>query len=98
MNENTNNDTSMTTDYRVPSGESAYECAYCGCPFREEEYLALHRGLKHGDQLPEDEVEAFYDTYEEETEELKQFRLKALGVLVMLYFGFLFLYAIIGLS
>ncbi len=94
-----NDDTTMTTtDYHVPSGESAYECAYCGRPFREAEYLALHRGLKHGDQLPENEVEAFYDTYETETEELKYFRLKALGVLVVLYFGFLFIYAIVGLS
>jgi CRISPR/Cas system endoribonuclease Cas6 (RAMP superfamily) len=88
----------MTTDYRVPPGESPYECAYCGHPFREEEYLVLHRGLEHGNELPEDEVEAFYDTYEAETEELKHFRLKALGILVLLYFGFLFIYAIIGIS
>ena len=88
----------IATDYHVPSGESAYECAYCGCPFRNEEYLVLHRGLQHGDELTEGEVEEFYDTYEEETEELKHFRLKALGVLVLLYFGFLFIYAIVGLS
>lgn len=87
-----------TTDYSVQSGESPHVCAYCGDPFREEEYLVLHRGLKHGDELPEDEVAAFYETYEAETGELKHFRLKALGILVLLYFGFLFIYAIIGIS
>lgn len=88
----------MTTEYNVPSGESPHVCAYCDAPFREGEYLALHRGLVHGDELSEDEVDAFYDAYETETEDLKHFRLKAIGILVLLYFGFLFVYAIIGVS
>ncbi len=84
-----------TPETHVPSGEPAYDCGYCGQPFAREEYLVLHRGLEHGDELSEDEVAAFHDAYEEETEELRLFRLKALALLVLLYFGFLFTYSVV---
>ena len=85
----------MTYETRVPTGESAFECGYCGQPFSHEEYLALHRGLKHGDELDEREVAEFHDAYGDETEELRLFRLKALALLVLLYFGFLFTYSVV---
>lgn len=86
----------MTTQTAVPPGESTHECSYCGQPFSHEEYLVLHRGLEHGDELTDDEVSAFHDAYEEETEEMRLFRLKVLAVLVLLYFGFLFTYSIVA--
>lgn len=85
----------MTYNTHVKSGESIHECSYCGQPFSHEEYLVLHRGLEHGDKLSDDEVDAFHDAYQEETEELRLFRLKALALLVLLYFGFLFTYSVV---
>ncbi|WP_458187584.1 DUF7410 domain-containing protein [Haladaptatus sp. NG-WS-4] len=85
----------MTLDTDVPTDESPVTCAYCGQPFRRDEYLVLHRGLEHGDDLSEAEVAAFHEAYEDETEELRLFRLKALALLVFLYFGFLFTYSIV---
>ncbi|WP_435154366.1 C2H2-type zinc finger protein [Haladaptatus sp. DFWS20] len=85
----------MTYDTYVPPGESVYECAYCGQPFSHEEYLVLHRGLEHGDELNDTQVSAFHDAYREETDELRLFRLKALALLVLLYFGFLFTYSVV---
>ncbi|WP_458204822.1 DUF7410 domain-containing protein [Haladaptatus sp. NG-SE-30] len=79
----------------VPTDESAHECSYCGRPFRHEEYLVLHRGLEHGEELDDDEVATFRDAYESENEELRLFRLKALALLILLYFGFLFTYSIV---
>lgn len=64
-------------------------------PFRHEDHLVLHRGLEHSDELSEDEVAVFHDAYEAESEELRLFRLKALALLVLLYFGFLFMYSFV---
>ncbi|WP_227354429.1 C2H2-type zinc finger protein [Haladaptatus salinisoli] len=85
----------MTLDTSVPAGESPHECSRCGMPFRHEDHLVLHRGLEHGDDLSEAEVAAFRDAYEAESEELRLFRLKALALLVLLYFGFLFTYSFV---
>ncbi|WP_433624667.1 DUF7410 domain-containing protein [Halomicrococcus sp. NG-SE-24] len=80
---------------RVPADESPVECAYCGRPFPREEHLVLHRGLDHPDALDESEVEAFREAYDAENEELRLFRLKAVALLVLLYFGFLFTYSVV---
>lgn len=82
-------------DTDVPPGDSPFECEYCGRPFRHEDHLVLHRGLDHPDALSESEVEAFQETYRAEAEEIRLFRLKALALLVLLYFGFLFAYSAI---
>ena len=39
-------------------------------------------------------MEAFHEARSNETDELRTLRLKALGALVLLYFGLLFMYAI----
>jgi len=87
----------MTTDLdtHVPAGESSHDCGYCGRPFRDEEYLVLHRGIEHGDALDDDEVAAFREAYEDEAADLRIFRLKMVAVLVALYFAFLFTYSIV---
>jgi hypothetical protein len=77
----------------VPATASTHVCDDCGQPFPEGEYLTLHRGLVHYERLDEEEREAFAEAYEREGADIRRFRLVALGVLVLLYFGFLFLYA-----
>ncbi|WP_236639786.1 DUF7410 domain-containing protein [Salinigranum halophilum] len=85
--------TAVETD--VPEGGPVYRCAYCGRPFTEESYLVLHRGLAHGDVVTADEREAFEAAYAEENASLQRFRIIALGLLVLLYFGFLFVFAVV---
>lgn len=82
-------------DYHVPPTESVYECEYCQRPFAREEWRALHRGLEHASLLDDDEVEQFRDAYGDEDTALRLFRLKALAVLVAIYFVLLMIYAVI---
>ena len=79
----------------VPPGETTHDCPYCGRPFSEEEYRTLHVGLDHHEECTEAELEAFREAYRDETEEIRLFRLKAIGALVLLYFGFLFTYSFV---
>jgi len=85
----------MTDDYDVPEDEPAYECRHCGRPFAREEWLALHRGLDHPARLDEEEVAAFRAAHDEEESELGNFRLRALGALVVVYFCLLMIYALV---
>ena len=81
--------------YTVPAENDAFVCDYCGAPFATEEYRALHWGLEHGESLTDDQRATFEDVASEETEELKLFRLKALGLLVLPYFGLLMTDAVV---
>ncbi|WP_394351399.1 DNA-binding protein [Halobaculum saliterrae] len=79
----------------IPQSDSpAGRCEYCGHPFPTTGRLVLHKGLEHPQQLDDDEEEAFRSARADEEDELRTLRLKALGALVLLYFGFLMLYAI----
>lgn len=78
----------------VPDGDEACRCPYCGNPFVRERYLNLHRGLAHPDRLTTAERTAFETAREAETAALRRFRILALGALVIVYFGFLFVFAI----
>ncbi|QSG05365.1 C2H2-type zinc finger protein [Halapricum desulfuricans] len=82
--------------YDVPPGEPVYECPDCGRPFSERRLLALHRGLDHPDRLDEAQREAFESAYEAEAEPLRRYRIAAVGVLVVLYFGLLMAFALLG--
>lgn len=77
----------------VPPGETPATCDHCGRPFPDAESLTLHRGLAHYGSLADDEREAFLAAYRGEEAELRRFRIVALGLLVLVYFGFLMLYA-----
>lgn len=79
---------------RVPPEERPHECPYCGTPFPRERAHTLHVGLEHGERATEDEVEAFQAAYRDERPGLRRFQLLALAVLVVLYFGFLFAFAV----
>jgi hypothetical protein len=69
-------------------------CRVCDRTFPSARLLALHRGVRHPNELDEEEVAAYREAYADEQSELRSIRLRALGALVLLYFGFLFLFAI----
>ena len=71
---------------RVPADESPVECPYCDRPLETEELLVLHEGIEHWERLDD-------ETYQRENEDLRTFRLKMLGLLVVVYFAFLFIYS-----
>jgi hypothetical protein len=81
-------------DVDVPPDAPVYACDRCGRPFAAESRLALHRGLAHRTDLSPAEREAFEAARDEEVADLRRFRLLALAALVLLYFGFLFAYAV----
>ena len=78
----------------VPLDATAHACERCGRPFARESYLALHRGLAHGADLSAAERAAYEAALDEERDDLRRFRILALGALVLVYFGFLFAYAL----
>ncbi|MFC7080768.1 DUF7410 domain-containing protein [Halorussus caseinilyticus] len=82
-----------TYDTDVPPGESSADCPYCDRPLESEELLVLHEGLDHWERLDEDRREQFRETYQRESDDLRGFRLKMLGLLVVVYFVFLFVYS-----
>jgi hypothetical protein len=70
-------------------------CSHCGARFVAEQLLALHRGLEHAGELSDDEREAYAEAAADEREALRLFRLKALAALLVLYFGFVYVYAFV---
>jgi hypothetical protein len=81
----------------VPRRDSpAGTCEYCGHPFPTTDRLVLHKGLEHPQELDAGEEDAFLSARADEDDELRTLRLKALGALVLLYFGFVMLYAIVA--
>jgi hypothetical protein len=82
-------------DTDVPPDATPHVCEYCGQPFADERYLALHRGLDHAAALSAAEREAYERAHDAETENLRRFRLLALAGVVALYFGFLLTYAVV---
>jgi hypothetical protein len=83
-----------TVSWDLPAGAPAHECERCGRPFADPDFLALHRGLAHWTDLSEPERETYWSAVETERADLRRFRIVALGGLVVLYFGFLILYAV----
>ncbi|WP_410767539.1 DNA-binding protein [Haloferax sp. DFSO60] len=80
----------MTTD----TTPARHVCSTCGEAYPTETLLVLHRGVRHPDSLDASEIEAYREAYYDEERELKSFRIRALGGLVVLYFGFLILFII----
>ena len=79
----------------VRGDEPAARCPYCDRPFRERRLETLHRGREHPERLSEDEREAYERAYLSERRELRRFRLLAIGAVILCYFGFLLLYAVV---
>lgn len=82
-------------DYDVPDGAAAATCPDCGRPFPDEALLALHRGHDHDAALDDGGREAVERARAAEAADLRLFRIKALGALVLLYFGLLMVYAVV---
>jgi hypothetical protein len=79
-----------------PPGDGAtgaVECPYCGRRFARTAWRDLHLGLEHAERLDAGERAAYEAAHDAEAEEIRMFRLKALAVLVLVYFGFLLVYA-----
>jgi hypothetical protein len=86
----------MTADqYHRPADETAHECPYCERPFSDEQLLALHLGVDHGDSIDDDERAAFEAAHDDESDALRRHRIAAIGLLVLLYFGLLIIYAVV---
>ncbi len=81
----------------VPDGAAVHRCGHCERPFAREDFLALHRAREHYRRLDEDELAAYEEAYEEETAGLRHFKIFALGVMVLIYFGFLLTYLLVDL-
>lgn len=79
----------------VPPERPAETCPYCGRPFPDAEILTLHKGRTHAERLSEEERTAVRGAREREADEVRMFQLQALGLLVLLYFGFLMTYAVV---
>lgn len=78
----------------VPPGETPVRCSHCDEPFPDGTTLLLHEGLAHYESLSEGRKREFAEAYERETSDLRSFQLRALAGLTLLYFGFLFAYAL----
>ncbi len=83
-------------DTAVLPGESPVRCPHCAQPFSSERYRTLHLGLTHYDRLSEGDRGAFVDAYRGETDEIRTFRLKVLGLLVLIYFLYLFVWLLVA--
>ena len=73
--------------------DDRFDCPRCGAAFARERHRDLHLGQTHEGSLSAEEHEAYERAEAAEREELRLFRLKALAALVLVYFGFLILYA-----
>ncbi|MGQ4555130.1 DNA-binding protein [Halobellus sp. GM3] len=76
----------------VGGADPAHVCDVCERAFHTEDLLVLHRGVRHPEALDAAERDAYREVYAEEERAIRSFRIRALGILVLLYFGFLFLY------
>ncbi|SDY01534.1 DNA-binding protein [Halobellus clavatus] len=90
----TEHDTSDRSIRRTDGGQPTFDCDVCGRRFHTEDLLVLHRGVRHPGDIDASEQEAYREAYAAEERAIRSFRLRAVGILVLLYFGFLFLYVI----
>ena len=85
-------ETTHATADRETDATDTHACRACGRAFPDSRLLVLHRGVRHPKHLTEAERDEYREAYRAEEREIRSFRLRALAVLVVLYFGFLFLY------
>ena len=86
--------TRNTDTSRNDATDATYVCDDCGRAFHTADLRVLHRGVRHPDALDAAERDAYREVYADEEAAIRSFRIRALGILVVLYFGLLFLYVI----
>jgi len=80
----------------VPPGETPVaRCRHCGRPFRTERLYALHLGETHRGACTVEEVTAYEDALESESDDLFVFHLKLVATLVTVFFAFSYLYVFV---
>jgi len=80
----------------IPGDETPQQCPYCGFELPADDQYQLHLGLNHYERLDDADRQAFRNAYQQEEAALTRFRIIALGGLVLLYFGFLLVYAVLA--
>ncbi|WP_311171864.1 DNA-binding protein [Halobellus ordinarius] len=88
----TDHQSTSTATASTETESPTHVCDVCGRAFHTDELLVLHRGVRHPGDLDETERQAYREAYAAEEREIRSFRIRALFVLVILYFGFLLLY------
>lgn len=78
-----------------PSVEAYETCPYCDREFPNQDILTHHKGRTHADDLSERERDAVRAALKQETTQLRMYQLEALILLILLYFGFLLVYAVV---
>lgn len=73
--------------------DGVVRCDYCGRQFATPRLLALHHGSVHTQEVNEAEWNAVEHAREAEDAELRRLRIRMLLAVVVVYFGFLLLYA-----
>ncbi len=81
-------------EYDVPE-DAPVRCPYCDRPFRTERSRTFHVGVRHGETCTEAEREAYEAERDDEEYELFTFHLKAAVSVFLIYFLFVFLYALV---
>lgn len=75
--------------------EACETCPYCDREFPNQDILTHHKGHTHADDLSERERDSVRDALNRETTQLRTYQLQALILLILLYFGFLLVYAVV---
>lgn len=86
-------------EYAVPDGDRpAARCPYCDRPFGRERLCRLHVGHSHADELTDAERTEYETAYDAESDDLFRYQLKLVASLVVLFFGFVYAYAIVFIA
>lgn len=87
---------SRAVEYDVPEGEEpAVRCPYCDRPFRAERYATFHVGVRHPEECTPAEREAYESARDDQETEVFTFHVKASVAVLVTYFTFVFLYALV---
>jgi len=89
-------DDTTTPDQSVPADAERFDCPHCDRVFARERHRDLHRGQTHPDAVSEAAATAYREAARAEWAALRRYRYVALGALVLLYFGFLVAFAVVG--
>ncbi|MDY7082458.1 MAG: C2H2-type zinc finger protein, partial [Halobacteria archaeon] len=60
----------------MPQSQPSQRCPECGAEFTDASLLTLHRGENHYEELDDEERQEYAEAYEDESDELRRFRLK----------------------